>query len=144
MKKRKPAMPVTLFSGSKESDARRRAVLDAIDLVPLIDREGWISFLTWANRSGYEVAQGARAAARGAASRQWERLKVRLRSHGVDVETRYSEDHNSRNRANHQQPGDYTAAFETTAMRFTVDGWDRLRALIQALDAWLCAKQEVA
>ena len=137
MKKRKPAMPVTLFSGSKESDARRRAVLDAIDLVPLIDREGWISFLAWANRSGYEVAQGARDTTHGAAERQWERLKARLREHGIEVEARAQEDFSAVQNLNR-------IAFSMTSMRFTVDGWDRLRALTKALDDWLCAKQEVA
>ena len=147
---RKPAgsgvrVPVTLFSGSPEAARRRRTVLDAIDLAALTDREGWVPFLAWAERNGYEVAQGARDTVRGAAIRRWERLKVRLRSHGIDVETRFAEDHNSRNRANHRRPGEDTfAAFEATAMRFTVDGWDRLRALIQALDDWLCSVQEVA
>lgn len=139
-----PKAHVTLFSGSEEGCARRRAVLDAIDLAALIDREGWIPFLAWADRSGYEVAQGTRDATRGAAIRQWERLKSRLRSHGIDVETRFAEDHNARNRANRRQPGEDTFAFEATAMRFTVDGWDRLRALTKALDDWLCSIREVA
>lgn len=123
---------VTLFSGSSEADKRRRAVLDAIDLVPLIDRDGWINFLTWCERTGYEV--DARRNVRTAAARQWERLKARLREHGIEVEARSPDEFQNAGR----EP------YRMASMRFTVDGWDRLRALTKALDDWLCAKQEVA
>jgi len=137
-------VPVTLFSGSPEADKRRRAVLDAIDLVPLIDREGWVPFLAWCDRVGYEAPEknktpagpkgtGGFRSSCGAAERQWERLKVRLRSHGIDVEARAPEDFSS-----------VQNAFSMKSMRFTVDGWDRLRALTKALDDWLCSVQEVA
>lgn len=125
-----------LFSGSTESDRRRRAVLDAIDLVALIGGDGWIGFIPWAERSGYEVPTQRDRARRGAAPRQWERLKVRLREHGLHVETRASED------TQHFGEKQTSRAFDQTAMRFTVDGWDRLAALSKALDDWLCAKRE--
>ena len=153
-KPRKPAgsgvrVPVTLFSGSPEAIARRRTVLDAIDLCALIDREGWISFLAWSDRAGYEVPEKRQpggtqrkfgrhvSGSRGAAERQWERLKARLREHGLEVEARAQDDY-----AAVQNQDRF--AFSMTAMRFTVDGWDRLRALTKALDDWLCAVQEVA
>lgn len=149
-KPRKPAgsgvrVPVTLFSGSPEAITRRRTVLDAIDLCALIDREGWISFLAWSDRAGYEVPEKrqpggtqrkrgeARVVTKDAAIRQWERLKARLRAQGIEVEPRAAEEYN-----------DGADPFAHTSMRFTVDGWDRLRALTKALDDWLCAVQEVA
>lgn len=142
-----PRAKVTLFSGSPEADKRRRAVLDAIDLVPLIDREGWISFLAWCERVGYETPEKNKTSAgpkgtgefrsSGAAERQWDRLKARLREHGIEVEARAQEDFSSVQNLDR-------VAFSMTAMRFTVDGWDRLRALTQALDDWLCSVQEVA
>ena len=134
-------VPVTLFSGSPESERRRRAVLDAIDLVPLIDREGWIPFLAWAERAGYEVTATTNrprkfgrhvSGSRGAAERQWERLKARLREHGLEVEARAQDDYAAVQNQDR-------VAFSMTAMRFTVDGWDRLCALTKALDDWLCA-----
>ena len=163
-KPRKPAgsgvrvpVPVTLFSGSPEAIARRRTVLDAIDLCALIDREGWISFLAWCDRAGYEVPEKrqpggtqrkrgeARVVTKDAAIRQWERLKVRLRAQGIEVEPRAAEDYGSHNNVNGADPEKaFAHTFAHTSMRFTVDGWDRLRALTKALDDWLCAVQEVA
>lgn len=140
----------TLFSGSPEANARRRTLLDAIDLVPLIDHEGWINFLPWAERCGYEVpttqaASGLRATRAAmptcSAARQWERLKQRLRSQGLEVEARAATDYSSNNGGQRDAPED---AFSRTSMRLTVDGWDRLRALTKALDDWLCSVQEVA
>ena len=146
-----PLAKVRLFSGSPEADKRRRAVLDAIDLIPLIDRDGWVNFLTWCDRAGYEVPEKrqpggtqrkrgeARVVTKDAAIRQWERLKARLRAQGIEVEPRAAEDYGS-----NVNGADPEKTFAHTSMRFTVDGWDRLRALTKALDDWLCAVQEVA
>ncbi len=132
-----------LFAGSREAERRRRAVLDAIDLAALIDREGWINFLAWADRAGYEVNLTRRCHrsaddVKSAAARQWERLKQRLREHGLEVETRAAADYSP---SGGGQPGTEDA-FTRTAIRFTVDGWDRLAALTTALDDWLCSKRE--
>lgn len=136
-----------LFKGSPVADQRRRAVLDAIDLVALADADGWISFLTWAQRAGYDDISSARAGAKqrkrggtrggSASTRQWERLKRRLREHGLIVEARAPEDYSGLGRVE-------GLTLSSTAMRFTVDGRDRLAALVRALDNWLCAVGEVA
>ena len=144
-KPRRPAgsgvrVPVTLFSGSPEAQNRRLATLDAIDLVALAGEGGWISFLAWAERNEYDVPTGVRTR-RGpvkfAAARQWERLKARLRANGIEVESRAPAEYSDNGGAH-----DHDDSFSRTAMRFTVDGWDRLQALTKALDDWLCSKRE--
>lgn len=139
-----------LFTGSVEANVRRRTLLDAIDLCALIDGEGWINFLPWAHRAGYELPTKrqsgtqrkrgeARAITKDASSRQWERLKVRLRAEGLEVESRAASDYSANDGGNRKASEE---AFAHTAMRFTVDGWDRLQALTKALDDWLCSKRE--
>lgn len=137
-----------LFTGSAEAVNRRRAVLDALDLLDLADNDGWVSFLNWAERKGYNPGERNRPSRAGrtyvgsgpkdAGHRQWERVKARLREHGIDVVPRPPDEY-ANTEAGRK---DRNVAFSTTALRFTEEGLDRLRALTKALDDWLCSVQE--
>lgn len=100
----------------------RSLMLTAQSLLDAEGSDGWIEFATWAQRLGYE---NCRRSSRhlGAASRRWERIAVYLRREEIETER--------------------GPRGESARMRFTVDGRDRLMALLGAYDKWLASRADL-
>ncbi|MCC6751988.1 MAG: hypothetical protein IT371_30325 [Deltaproteobacteria bacterium] len=136
--------PSTLFHGSAEANARLTAVLDALDFLACEDADGWVKLPVWVahlRRAGYE-GKGE------SAERLWTRRLTRMRKHGIDYHVFASDAFGGLGRAG-VTLGALEDAYETgsldgdrTAFRLTPEGLDRLRALVAALDDWLCSRKD--
>lgn len=125
-----------LFGREGEAGERLRAVLDAIDLTACESSDGWIRLVTVeGRRAGLEGEERNTAAA----ERWWTRMCARLRRHGIDYETYYHVEGNG-NRAGSGEV--IEQEWDSTAIRWTEEGHDRLVALTEALDKWLLSQDE--
>lgn len=125
-----------LFGREGEAGERLRAVLDAIDLTACESDGGWIRLVTVeGRRAGLEGEERNTAAA----ERWWTRMCARLRRHGIDYET-YHHVEGTGNRAGSGEVIEHE--WDSTAIRWTEEGHDRLVALTEALDKWLLSQDE--
>lgn len=132
--------PTTLFGTTGEGRTRLTAVLDALDFVACEDRDGWIRLAVWHGR----CEQVGIARSQAAAERRWSRMLRNMRRHGIDyycyaAGLEDGGDGVGSTGMNQKNPGAWIP-WERTAIRLTPDGEDRLRALVNALDAWLVAR----
>lgn len=125
-----------LFGREGEAGERLRAVLDAIDLTACESDDGWIRLVTVeGRRAGLEGEERNTAAA----ERWWARMCARLRRHGIEYIT-YAEHHGYRGSS--QFGNARPQLWDSTAIRWTEEGHDRLVALTEALDKWLLSQDE--
>lgn len=131
--------PMALFSGSVEANGRLSAVLDALDFLACESSDGWIRIAAWEGRRrsmGYTGKEGS-------VERQWSRRLRRMRLHGIDYVSFASEEAGGIGATGRGNPNEPTMQpWERTAFRLTPEGLDRLRALVAALDDWLCSRKD--